>query len=188
MSELGATVCKSASCMHTWLLKMALPGLGLHWGVSLLLPQTPTQTLLIRDEWLRGVWKRDILFGHLADFTSFYVYLKACNSHAEFDKREHLCLPSGRLIKMLSHLKAGSFRYGGSSLYNSESNVQHIWWLQFCQIILMYFSVIYTLLRYLLIYIFVSHPHSSLSLVATKEGYFLPCTSIRTLKRKRQRM
>lgn len=70
---------------------------------SLLVSKAPMQALLFMDgcqiilvERWTGV--RDILFGHLANFTLFWVHFKACISHAGFDKNSHPCLPSRRSI------------------------------------------------------------------------------------------
>lgn len=105
----------------------SLHGFGLHWGVSLLVPKAPMQTLLIMDEWLRGYEKETSYSATLLISLCSTYTLKHVSAMQNLT-RGSICvlqvkgqsLICGRLIKMLSHLKVGSHRYGGSSFYNSE--------------------------------------------------------------------
>lgn len=70
---------------------------------NLLIPKAAKQVLLFMGVChiivvQRGIWTSDILFGHLTDFTLFYLHFIVCISDSEFDKNQHSHLLSGRSI------------------------------------------------------------------------------------------
>lgn len=74
-SEVGITVEKTAAgSSQSW------TAVKFH---NLLVPKAPKQALLFMDGCQiivveRRIQSKNILFGHLADFTPFYVHFKAC--------------------------------------------------------------------------------------------------------------